>query len=55
MLLARGQTTGGANREVHIVFTAPTRDAVDEFVRIAEGLGAEADPRGDGWGHAWPK
>jgi catechol 2,3-dioxygenase-like lactoylglutathione lyase family enzyme len=35
------QTTGSENREVHIAFTAPTRAAVDEFVRIAESSGAE--------------
>jgi len=41
------QTTGGANREVHIAFTAPTRAAVDEFVRIARDRGAEVlhEPR----------
>jgi len=45
------QTTGGANREVHIAFTAPTRPAVDEFVRIAQDRGAEVlhEPR------VWPE
>ena len=42
---------GGENREVHIAFTAPTRTAVDEFVRVAAGSGAEVlhEPR------VWPE
>ena len=45
------QNTGGDNREVHIAFTAPTRAAVDEFVRIARDRGAEVlhEPR------VWPE
>ena len=45
------QTTGGANREVHIAFTAPSRTAVDEFFAAALGAGAEAlhEPR------VWPE
>jgi catechol 2,3-dioxygenase-like lactoylglutathione lyase family enzyme len=44
-------TTGEPNREVHIAFTAPSREAVDEFVRVASDLGAEVlhEPR------VWPE
>src|SRR3954452_8197677 len=39
---AKGGTEGvRAEWVVHIAFTAPTRDAVDEFVRIAGARGAE--------------
>ena len=45
------QTTGAANREVHIAFTAPSRAAVDEFFTAAKALGAEVlhEPR------VWPE
>lgn len=40
-------TTGGDNREIHLAFPAPTRDAVDAFVRAAAATGAEVlhEPR----------
>lgn len=43
--------TGPGMREVHLAFTAPSRDAVDEFFRIARELGAEVlhEPR------VWPE
>ncbi|MCU1391434.1 MAG: Glyoxalase/bleomycin resistance protein/dioxygenase [Ilumatobacteraceae bacterium] len=45
------QTTGGANREVHIAFVAPSRDAVDAFFAAARAEGAEVlhEPR------VWPE
>src|SRR4051812_30681381 len=45
------QTTGGANREVHLAFTAPSRAAVDTFFAAARGVGAEVlhEPR------VWPE
>jgi catechol 2,3-dioxygenase-like lactoylglutathione lyase family enzyme len=44
-------TTGEANREVHIAFQAPTREAVDAFFATAVGLGATPlhEPR------VWPE
>ena len=36
-----GHETGGAQREVHIAFTAPSREAVHAFRDVAIGLGAE--------------
>jgi catechol 2,3-dioxygenase-like lactoylglutathione lyase family enzyme len=43
--------TGGENREVHIAFSAPDREAVRAFFNAAVGLGAEVlhEPR------QWPE
>jgi catechol 2,3-dioxygenase-like lactoylglutathione lyase family enzyme len=45
------QTTGGANREVHIAFRAPDRASVRAFFDAAVGAGAEVlhEPR------VWPE
>ena len=46
-----GHSTGAGFRESHIAFTAPDRAAVDAFVEIARGRGAEVlhEPR------VWPE
>lgn len=46
-----GTQTTGTEREIHIAFTAPSREAVDEFHTIARRLGATVlhEPR------VWPE